>query len=67
MNKLRLRIVAVKKAQGTLRAPLFERSLHAVNDNNTFIFLMVKGNVDLFAELFHGRPRRARKRTRYGK
>ena len=67
MNKFRPRIVAVKKAQGTLRAPLFGRSLHAVNDNNTFIFMIVKGNVDLFAEMFHGRHCRARKRSRYGK
>jgi hypothetical protein len=67
INKFRLRVAAVKKNQGTLRAPLFGRAVHAVNDNDSYIFMMVKGNVDLFAEIFHGRTRPARKRTRYGK
>ena len=67
INKFRLRVAAVKKTQGTLRAPLFGRAVHAVNDNDSYIFMMVKGNVDLFAEIFHGRTRPARKRTRYGK
>jgi hypothetical protein len=59
--------VAVKKTQGALRAPLFGRALHSINDNDTFLFMMVKGNVDLFAGLARVRTRRARKRTRYSK
>jgi hypothetical protein len=37
VNEVRPSIVAVKKAQGTLRAPLFGRALHAVSDNDTFL------------------------------
>ena len=59
INMFRLRIVAVKKAQGSLRAPLFGRSLHAVNGNDTFIFMMVKGNVDCSLNSFRGRTIRA--------
>jgi hypothetical protein len=50
INKFRPRIVAVEKAQGTLRAPLFGRALHAVNDNDTFLYMMITGNVDLLGE-----------------
>ena len=67
MNELQSRIVAVKKTQGTLRAPLFGRALHTIPDNNTFLFMMVKGNIDLFAGVAHDRTRKCRKRTRYGK
>ena len=56
INKFRRRIVAVKKTKGTLRAPLFGRAVHAINDNDTFIFLMVQGNVDLLSELFPWAP-----------
>jgi hypothetical protein len=42
----------MNKVLGTLRAPLFGRALHTVNDNDTFLLMMVKGNVDLLAELF---------------
>jgi hypothetical protein len=47
INKLRHRIVAVQKAQDPMRAPLFGRAVHAVNDNETFLYMMVKGNIDL--------------------
>jgi hypothetical protein len=68
MNRIcRPRIVAVKKTQGTLRAPLFARALHTIRANNTFLFMMVKGNVDIFDELARVRTRMCRKRTRYGK
>jgi len=40
------------KTQGTLRAPLVGRAIHVVNDNDTFLYMMIRGNVDLFAELF---------------
>jgi hypothetical protein len=52
INKFRPRIGTVKKIQGTSRAPLFGRALHTVNDNDTFLYMMVNGNVDLLAELF---------------
>jgi hypothetical protein len=55
INKFRPRIGAVKKIQGTSRAPSFGRALHTVNDNDTFLYMMVNGNVDLFAGLFRGR------------
>jgi hypothetical protein len=42
----------VKKTQGTLSAPFFGRALHALNDNNTLLYMMMNGNCDLFAELF---------------
>jgi hypothetical protein len=67
MNKFRSRIFAVKKTQGTLRAPLFGRAVHTIDDNATFLYMMVKGNVDVFAGLARVRTRRVRKRTRYGK
>jgi hypothetical protein len=52
MVKFRLRMVAVNKVQGNLRAPLFGRAAHAVNGSETLTFMMVKGDVDLFAEMF---------------
>ena len=53
INKFRPSIVAVEEAQGVLlRAPLFGRALHTINDNNNFLFMTVKGNVDLLAEVF---------------
>ena len=67
MNRLRPRIVAVKKTQGTLRAPLFGRALHTIRDNNTFLFMMAKGNVDSFAGLARVRTRKCRKRTQYSR
>jgi len=63
--KFRPRIVAVKKAKGTQRVPLFGRALHTVNGNNTFLYVMIKGNVDLFTGLSRVRMRQARKWTRY--
>jgi hypothetical protein len=64
INKFQLRVDAVRKAQDTLRAPLFGRAVHAVNDNDTFIFMMVTGNVDLLAELL---PWTHERRSRNGK
>jgi hypothetical protein len=55
MNKFRPRIAAVQNTKSTLRAALFIRTLHTVNDNITFVYMMVEGNVDLLADLFRGR------------
>jgi hypothetical protein len=39
--------VAVQKAQDPMRAPLFGRAVHAVDVNESFLYMMVKGSVDL--------------------
>jgi len=67
VNKYRPRIVTVRKAGQMLRKPLLGRALHAVSANNTLLYHFLKGSKDILSERHNLRPRKARKRSRYGK
>ena len=64
MNKHRPRITAVAKAGETLRAPLLGRALHEVSDDNTLLYMYLKGNVDLLDVHARLERRRVRRRLR---
>jgi hypothetical protein len=64
MNKHRPRIAAVAKAGETLRAPLLGRALHEDSDDNTLLYMYLKGIVDLLDVHARLERRRVRRRLR---